>query len=218
MAKFNKTNTMKTVNKSGHAAYKMQDKEKLITQVLTTFFREPKYYGDNSDEIVESLKEMTAKEPEFVAKLGIFARYDFNMRSISHAIGAILANVEQGKPFTRAYIGRVCRRADDMTEILACYLDMFGKPIPNSMKKGLADALKGFDEYSLAKYDRDGAVKIRDIIQVAHPKPSNKEQEALWKRALERNMAVPVTWETELSKRGNKPKTWKRLIKKNSFC
>ena len=40
MAKFNTAQTNKTVNKSGHAAYKMRDKEKLVTQVLCSFFDE----------------------------------------------------------------------------------------------------------------------------------------------------------------------------------
>ena len=39
---------MKTVNLSGHEAYKMKDKDKLVTQVLTSLFNEEKYYGDNS--------------------------------------------------------------------------------------------------------------------------------------------------------------------------
>ena len=37
MAKFNAKSTIKTVNREGHAAYAMQDKTRLITQVLTSF-------------------------------------------------------------------------------------------------------------------------------------------------------------------------------------
>ena len=48
MAKFNTTATTKTTNKSGHVAYGMRDKSKLVTQVLTSFFNEAKFYGDNS--------------------------------------------------------------------------------------------------------------------------------------------------------------------------
>ena len=43
MSKFNQTNTMKTTNKCGHVAYSMNDKDKLVTQVLTSFFNEKKY-------------------------------------------------------------------------------------------------------------------------------------------------------------------------------
>lgn len=47
MEKFNSPVTIKTENKSGHVAYGMGDKEKLITQVFTSFVNEAKFYGDN---------------------------------------------------------------------------------------------------------------------------------------------------------------------------
>jgi len=33
-------------------------------------------------------------------------------------------------------------------------INTYGKPIPNSIKKGLADSFGKFDEYQLAKYNR----------------------------------------------------------------
>ena len=44
MAKFNKTNTIKNENCSGHVAYSMSKKEQLMTAVVTTMFGEEKYY------------------------------------------------------------------------------------------------------------------------------------------------------------------------------
>ena len=82
MSNFNAKATAKTANKSGHSAYKMADKEKLVTQVLTTFFNEPKYYGDNSGELMETAYAVIAKEPEFVAKLAVYARTVFNLSLI----------------------------------------------------------------------------------------------------------------------------------------
>ena len=49
MSKFNTTNTMKTTNREGHIAYKMEDKLKLVTMVLTTMIGEPKFYGDTDN-------------------------------------------------------------------------------------------------------------------------------------------------------------------------
>ena len=45
MAKFNTTNTIKTENHSGYAAYSMSKKEQLMTAVVTTMFGEEKYYS-----------------------------------------------------------------------------------------------------------------------------------------------------------------------------
>lgn len=213
MSKFNTTNTIKTANKSGHIAYGMSDKSKLITQVLTSFFNESKFYGDNSKEMQETIKGVIATDPQFVANLAVFARREFNMRSVSHILVAYLSHEAQGKPYTREAVKGVSLRGDDVTEIMACYLSMFGKPIPNSLKKGINDVLQGFDEYTLAKYKGNGkAVKMRDLLCLCRPTPKNKEQSELWKRLLNDELEIPVTWETELSANGNNAKTWEKLI------
>lgn len=149
MAKFNTTQTNKTVNKEGHAAYKMRDREKLVTQVLTSFINEKKFYGDNTAEMQETIKNVIATDPQFVANLAVFARREFNMRSVSHVLTAYLAHEVNGKPYVRNVVKAVTLRGDDVTEIMACYLSMFGKPVPNSLKKGIADAMQDFDEYTL---------------------------------------------------------------------
>ena len=213
MSKFNQTRTNKTANKSGHIAYKMQDKSKLITQVLTSFFNEKKFYGDNSAEMQETIKSVIKTDPAFVSKLAVFARREFNMRSVSHILVAYLAHEIEGKPYTRETVKAVTLRGDDVTEIMACYLSMFGKPIPNALKKGIADTMQNFDEYTLAKYKGNGkAVKMRDLLCLCRPTPKTKAQSDLWKRLLNNELEAPFTWETQLSVNGNNAETWEKLI------
>lgn len=213
MSKFNSSPSIKTTNHEGHVAYKMSDKSKLVTQVLTSFFNEQKFYEDNSDEIKETIKKVIKDDPQFVSNLAVFARREFNMRSISHVLVGYLAYEPEGKPFVRSTIKGICLRGDDLTEIMAFYISEFGKPIPNSLKKGLGDVLKTLDEYSLAKYKGNSKdVKMRDLLCLCRPKPVDKEQEALWKRCLEGTLETPYTWETELSANGNNKKTWEKLI------
>ena len=90
MAGFNKNNqgARKTVNKSGHAAYSMDDKTKLVTMVLTSMFGEPKFYGDNTNELV-ALAEQS--DMNFVHRLAAYARKEMNLRSVSHGLTAIVA-------------------------------------------------------------------------------------------------------------------------------
>lgn len=213
MAKFNSPQTIKTTNKEGHAAYGMTDKAKLVTQVLTSFFNEAKFYGDNSVEMQEVIKSVIRKDPQFVSNLAVFARREFNMRSVAHVLTAYLAHEEKGKPYVRKAVKGVSLRGDDVTEIMSFYLNTFGKPIPNSLKKGINDVLTDFDEYTLAKYKGEGkAVKMRDLLCLCRPKPKSKEQEALWKRCLEGALEIPETWETQLSAHGNNRETWEKLI------
>lgn len=213
MAKFNQANTIKTTNKSGHAAYSMTAKSKLVTQVLTSFFNESKFYGDNSGDMQNTIKAVIKMDAAFVSKLAVFARREFNMRSVAHVLTAYLAHEPEGKPLVRATIKGVSLRGDDVTEIMSFYLATFGKPVPNALKKGIADVLTGFDEYTLAKYKGEGkAVKMRDLLCLCRPTPRNDEQSALWKRCLENRLETPLTWGTELSVHGNNRETWEKLI------
>lgn len=213
MAKFNTTPTNRTTNRSGHAAYKMTDKQKLVTQVLCSFFNEKKFYGDNTAEMQETIKNVIAVDPQFVANLAVFARREFNMRTVAHVLVTYLAHEVNGKPYARKAVDAVAIRGDDATEIMACYLDVFGKPIPNALKKGIADAMQRFDEYTLAKYKGEGnAVKMRDLLCLCRPTPKNEAQSAAWKLLLNGELETPYTWETELSAKGNNAATWEKLI------
>lgn len=217
MSKFNLKEVFKTKNKSGHAAYKMENKEKLATQVLTSLFNEKKFYGDNSKDIVELVKTVIFEDAKFVANLCIYTRNEMYLRSISHVLLGELAKAEEGKPYVRKTINKIAERADDMTEILAYYINTYGKPIPNSMKKGISDVFLNFDEYQLGKYNRAGSIKLKDILCLVHPKAKNEAQNDMFKRILEDKLETPITWETQLSARGNRKEVWEELIEENKL-
>ena len=213
MSKFNQTATIKTTNREGHVAYSMQPKSKLITQVLTSFFNESKFYGDNSDEMKQLIPSVIKTDPQFVSNLAAFARREFNMRSVSHVLTCFLANIPEGKPYVRDAVRGVVLRGDDATEIMSFYLSEFGKPIPNSLRRALKDVLATFDAYTLAKYKGEGhAVKMRDLLRICRPHPETEEQSAMWKQLLDGTLPTPMTWESELSANGNNKETWEKLI------
>ena len=213
MAKFNQAQTMRTTNRNGHAAYSMKDKSKLITQVLTSFFNEDKFYGDNSADMQETIKRVIAADAQFVAKLAVFARKEFNMRSVSHVLTAYLAHEPSGKAYAKRVIKAICLRGDDATEIMAAYLSMFGKPVPNCLRRGLREVLQGFDEYTLAKYKGAGKkVKMRDLICMCRPQPKTSRQSEAFKKLLENRLESPETWEVVLSANGNSTEVWEKLI------
>lgn len=217
MSKFNSVATYPmpeiTMNHEGFAAYSMDPKSKLVSQVLTSFFNEEKFYGDNSDEIRETIKQVIKTDPKFVSNLAIFARREFNMRSISHVLAGYLANIPEGKPFVKRTVKNIILRGDDATEILAFYLATFGKPIPNSLRKALREVFPTFDAYTLEKYKGDSkSVKMKDILCLCRPAPLNEQQSETWKALLEDRLAPAYTWETELSARGNTKEVWEGLI------
>lgn len=213
MSKFNYSNEgiNKTTNRSGHIAYKMTDKDNLVTKVLTSMFGEPKFYGSTDDEMIQLALKVLKKDPDFVAKLTCYARNVGNMRSVSHVLTALIAH--EAKDYTRKVIKNVVVRPDDILEIMACYKQLFGKPFPNAMKREIAEVIKKFDEYGIAKYNGGNkSFKFKDVLRITHPVPQNENQSLLFKKILDDNLETPYTWETELSAKGNTKEVWEELI------
>jgi hypothetical protein len=111
----------------------------------------------------------------------------------------------------------VIQRADELAEFLAIYWAEGRQPLSGQVKKGLAAAFAKFDEYALAKYDRGGAVRLRDVLFLSHAKPVDAAQATLWKRLAQNELAAPDTWEVALSAAGrgdgvSKLEVWERLL------
>lgn len=218
MSKFNKSvvGTNKTTNKSGYIAYAMADKPKLVTQVLTSFFGENKYYGDTTNDLIETANAVLKSDPKFVANLTRYARKEMHLRSVAHALTSLIAYNIESKPYIKEVVADVVERADDITEILACYLDMFGKPIPNGLKKALAGVLSKFNEYQISKYNGGSkAVKLKDVLKLIHAKPKDDDQQKIFNEIINDTLPVAERWETELSTNGNTKEVWEKLIDKN---
>lgn len=218
MSKFNQTNTSKTKNLNGYDAYKMTPKAQLVSEVLTSMFREQKFYGDTTDSLLENAVQMLEKEPQFVANLARYARREMHLRSVSHALTALIAKHMRGKPFIGEVVADVVERPDDITEILSCYLAMYGKPIPNGLKRALGKAIGKFTPFQIAKYNGGAKeVKFRDVLRITHAKPQGEQQQALFSMIMNDTLPVAERWETVLSERGNTTEAWEMLIGENKL-
>ena len=208
MAKFNKKQTLQnredaTTNFEDGIAFKPNPKNELYLRTAATLVSEPKFYetGKASDAgLVNAIDRVVeAGDPEFILKLAEYARNKLYLRSVPTFLLVEAANRKECKPFVHEYTPHILHRADELPEALALQLHKHGKPIPNSLKKGLGDTFRHFDEYQLAKYNRNKQVKLRDILRLVHPKPFSKEQGDMWKKVLTGNLDTPKTWETTLS-------------------
>ena len=216
MSKFNETKTIKTENICGNAAYPMTPKDRLVCSCLTSMFGEPKFYGNNDSLIVTDAVYMAKHDPDFLAKLCVYARNEGNMRSVSHVLACVIA--KYAHEYTRRVIRKIIVRADDITEILACYIAMYGKPIPNALKRELGEQVKKFNAYGIAKYSGGKkAVKFKDVLRICHPKPDTDEQRELFGCIINDTLPIPYTWETELSEKGNTKEVWDALIASNKL-
>lgn len=109
-------------------------------------------------------------------------------------------------------LAQVIQRPDELTEFLSLYWKDGKVPLAACVKRGLAQAFTKFSAYQLAKYNRDAAVKLRDVLFMVHAKPTSDEQAATWKQLVDGTLPIPDTWEVALSSGADKAETWTRLI------
>jgi hypothetical protein len=182
----------------------------LRRSVLSCLLWEDEFYEDGqsiADRIAALAMEVS---PQVLSDLAIEARERFNLR---HAPLMLLVGlVRHGGPLVAPTVERVVQRADDLTELVALYWRHGKRPLSKQLKRGLAAAFAKFDAYQLAKYDRDGPVKLRDVLFLVHAKPRDEAQAALWKQVAERSLAAPDTWEVALSAGADKKATFERLL------
>lgn len=223
MGKFNtsvKERTKKTVNLAGGQAYKTDAKLELVGILLSSLLKE-QFYRTEQEQKEALFTVMEKVDPIFIAKAAIYARNEFGMRSISHVAAAYIAAAVKGQRWTKNFLSKVVRRPDDITEILSFYRNHVDKVIPNSMKKGLGDALTRFDEYALGKYagKKDGLSMI-DVVNLLHP----KHTVAIGK-LMKGKLQAADTWETAMSRAGQagedtaalKADEWRRLLTENKL-
>lgn len=200
----------------GAPARHINAEQALRRSVLSCLLWEDEFYEDGksiADRIVENASKVST---ETVAALAIEAR---RVHGLRHAPLLLLLDlIRRGGTGVAEAIDGTIKRADEMSELVALYwLKNPGKDLSKQMKTGLARAFGRFNEYSLAKYDRDGAVKLRDVLFLTHPKPKDDEQAALFKRVADRTLVAPDTWEVALSGGANKKETFERLLREDKL-
>lgn len=222
MARYNTTvrNRRKTTNRSGHAAYSLDDRTKLVTMALTTMLGENKFYGDNTDDLIALAESMCERgDGEFVAKTAVWARTEGNLRSVSHALIAVVGHCCSGETFVRPATRRIASmRGDDGTEILATHKALFGHKVrwPHALQRGVRDALEDARPFSLAKYQlKNREMTLRDTLRITHPDSPRWDTTEAMGKVVDGTLGMPKGWETELSERGNTKEVWDELIAEN---
>ena len=201
----------KTVANSVGTQVPMISPEKQLSRlVLASMLWEKQFYmdGKSHGDLVASLVKQVA--PEKVSTLAIEARDKFKLRHIPLLLTRELARIGKLKS---EVLTSVIQRADEMSEFLSIYWKDGKTPLANQVKKGLAAAFVKFNEYQLAKWDKNSAaVSLRDVMFLTHAKPQNIAQEELFKRVANQELVTPDTWETQLSAGADKKVTFTRLM------
>ena len=196
----------------GAPAKHISAEQQLRRSVLACMLWEDQFYEDGVA-IAGRIRELVVKvAPEKVAALAVEARTQMKLRLVPLLLVREMARLATHRHLVAETLVSVIQRADELSEFVALYWSEGKQPLSAQVKKGLAAAFTRFDEYALAKYDRATPIKLRDVLFLAHAKPLDAEQEALWKRLVNGELATPDTWEVALSAGADKREAWERLL------
>lgn len=218
MVRLNKI--VRAFTREGARAVRFTPEMELKRALMNCLLWEDQFYEDGVA-IADRIKALVPKvAPARVAQLAIEAREVMKLRHAPLLVIREMARSEKHRALVADTLAHVIQRPDEMTELLAIYwADALGpmqqrkrQPVSAQIKKGLARALTKFDAYQLAKYDRDGAVRIRDVLFLVHAKPKDADQAKVWKQLVDGELASADTWEVSLSAGKSKRETFERLI------
>jgi 60 kDa SS-A/Ro ribonucleoprotein len=196
----------------GGPAKAITPEQALRRSVLACMLWEDEFYEEGV-QIAGRIRELVPKvDATKVAALAVEAREAMKLRHVPLLLVREMARHATHRALVAQTLTRVIQRADELSEFMTIYWADGRAPLSGQVKKGLAAAFTKFDEYALAKYDRAGVVRLRDVLFLCHAKPNDADQAGLWRRLIEGNLFTPDTWEVALSGGGDKRAHWERLL------
>jgi hypothetical protein len=127
-------------------------------------------------EIAGRIQSLVPKvKAETAASLAIEARNKMKLRHAPLLLVREMARLNTHREFVSRTLAQVIQRADELAEFVATYWKDGKAPLSAQAKKGLAKAFRKFDEYQLAKYDRNGPIRLRDVLFLCHAKPRDAD-------------------------------------------
>ena len=215
-----KTNVATKVNLKTHEgapAKRIDAEAQLRRSLMACMLWEDTFYEDG-ESIANRIASLVPKvEPQKVASMAVEAREKMKLRHAPLWVVREMARQPKHKAFVANTLTRIIQRADELTEFVALYWKDGRQPLSKQVKKGLAQAFTKFDSYQLAKYNRNGMVKLRDVLFLCHAKPKDEAQGEIWKQLVNGTLPAPDTWEVSLSACKDKKETWERLLAENKL-
>lgn len=214
----------------GALASRITAEQELSRTVAACLLWEDNFY-ESGESIADRIKALVPKcRAAFVAACAFEARTKMKLRHVPLLLAREMARHYGHKALVGKLLPGIIQRADELSEFLAIYWKDKRQPLSKQVKVGLAAAFGQFNEYQLAKYNRDGAVKLRDVLFMCHAKPADGVSgftksarkagaaapedagSALFAKLVSGTLTTPDTWEVALSGGADKAATFARLM------
>lgn len=197
-------------NASGGKAYKLSTQAALAKYVCTGTFHDT-YQASAGEQLDRVLTLCNESEPEFIARLAVYARQHGQMKDTPAFLTAYLAkeNINLCK--------QVFSRVIDNPKMLRNFVQVLRsgvvgrKSLGTAPKKLVQEFLNSRSDEEIFKADVGNNPSLPDIIKMMHPKPASKEREALYgyligkapKKDAEKDYLLPLATQFEAFKKGD---------------
>jgi len=182
--------------------------------LMSCLLWEKSFYESGEDVTARIMRLADQCNVETLCSLAVEARTVFKLRHAPLLI--LLVLIKKGGNKVAQAIEDTINRPDEITELVALYWMEGKRPLSKQMKIGLGKAFLKFNEYQLAKWNRPGDIKLRDVMFLTHAKPT-KDKEDLFKRLSNNELATPNTWESRMAAGEDKKSVFENLLKTNKL-
>lgn len=184
-----RTKSKVTSTHEGGEGFDLKDKSALFLLGAVNMVEEDSFYETREargSRFRDLIHKVTEKDPEWVARFIPYLRNQMHMRSASVVVAA--EYVRAGGPNGSSVIDSALARPDEPAELVGYWLGREYGLLPKPIKRGLARAVgRLYTELSALKYDGlSRSVRMADVIELVHPKPSDDAQSALFRYLLDR--------------------------------
>lgn len=203
----------------GAKAAPMSELSELQRTVSSCFLWENQFYEDGVS-IANRIAGLCRDLPnDKVLDLALRLRKVDGLRHAPLMMAAACAAKRGSDPIVSRMIGKIISRPDEAGELMMLIAEIegrdssdLGKRTPSCARRGIAKAMRKFDAYQMAKYDRAATVRLRDVLRISHPVPKDEGQSDMWARLISGELASPDTWEVALSSGEGKREAFTRLL------
>jgi hypothetical protein len=206
------------LSKNGNLQLVKNSKSELVDILTSTLYGKDSFYESTSDSVIrmkEAIKKLLAEfgadGAEFAAKAAIFAKNQMYIRTMPVVmvveLFAAMRAVGIKLPNAKHYVAATISRADQLTDLYAYSLTVFGtkNKVPIAIKEGVALAFNKFDTYQFGKYNPSSGLTLSKLLRIVHPTPASVEQGLIFDKIIKNTLEAPNTWEVLLSTNGQKP-------------
>lgn len=187
-------------------------KDKYLDDTLGKVISLPNYRNFSPAKLIETVIDEALKfDAEATLLEAVRLRNEEHIRTTPQVIMVRAANNEKvrGTGLISKYASQIMKRTDEASVQLAYQIQVYGKPIPNALKKAWKKFLEGRSKYDLAKYRMESRkYKTVDVVNLV--KAHSESIDLLMKGQLK--LTQDDTWEALISKQGSSKETWTKAI------